>query len=106
MRDVLLTVVVAVLSFTPGLADKGTWIGWEEIQRPFDLLAVALVLAHCLPLLVRRKAPALCLFVVSAAFFAYQFIGYRPTLASVALYIALFSAGVYQARLRRTTVVA
>ncbi len=106
MRDVLLTVLVVVLSFTPGLADKGTWIGWEEVQHPFGLLAVALVLAHCLPLLARSRAPALCLFVVSAAFFLYQFLGYRPTFASAALYIALFSAGVHQARFRRTTAVA
>jgi signal transduction histidine kinase len=105
-RDVLLTAIVTALSFTPGLADKGTWLGWYEAQRPFGPLAAALVLAHCLPLLVRRRAPWLCLLLVSAAFFAYQCLGFRPTFASAALYLALFSAGVHQARFRRTTAVA
>ncbi|NUK10304.1 two-component sensor histidine kinase [Streptomyces lunaelactis] len=72
-------------------------------QRPFDLLAVVLVFGHCLPLMVRRRAPALSLMLVSCMFFAYQSLGYRPTFATIALYIAQFSAGVHQVRHRRAT---
>ncbi|PRY35583.1 signal transduction histidine kinase [Umezawaea tangerina] len=102
----LVTVVVVVLSFTPGVADKGTWLGWPDPQRPFGPLAAALVLAHCLPLLVRNRAPAWCLLLVSTAFFAYQCLGFRPTFATIALYVALFGAGVHQVRARRVTAAA
>ncbi|HEX6340976.1 sensor histidine kinase [Umezawaea sp.] len=105
-RDVLITAAVVAVSFTPGVADKGTWLGWADPQRPFGPLAVALVLAHCLPLLVRHRAPALCLLLVSAAFAAYQCLGFRPTSATIALYVALFGAGVHQLRFRRTTAAA
>lgn len=104
LRDVSLAAVVAVLSFTPGLADKGTSLGSAEPQRAFGLLAAILVLGHCLPLVLRSRAPALCLLLVSAAFFAYQCLGYRPSLASICLYLALFGAGAHQVVGRRVTV--
>jgi signal transduction histidine kinase len=102
-RDVLLALVVAALSFTPGISDKGTSLGWTEPVRAFDLIAVLLVLAQCLPLAVRTRAPGPCLALVSAGFFAYQCFGYGPSLASIALYLALYSAGTHQARHRRAT---
>lgn len=102
-RDALITAAVVVLAFTPGIADKGTWLGWPDPQRPFGPLAMALVLAHALPLLLRHRAPATSLLLVSAAFSAYQCLGFRPTLATIALYVALFGAGVHQVRHRRTT---
>jgi signal transduction histidine kinase len=104
-RDALLTAVVVVVSFTPGLADKGTNLGWTTPQRAFGLLATLLVLGHCLPLVVRTRAPALCLALVSAAFAAYQCLGYRPTAATIALYIALYSAGMHQVGRRQATAV-
>jgi signal transduction histidine kinase len=105
-RDTVLTAVVTLLSFTPGFADKGTSLAWNTSQRSFGLLAALLVLGHCLPLLIRSRAPALCLMLVSAAFCAYQCLGYRPTLATIALYIALYSAGMHQSGRRRTTAAA
>jgi signal transduction histidine kinase len=105
-RDALLTAAVVVVSFIPGVADEGTNLGWTTPQRSFGLLATLLVLGHCLPLLVRTRAPALCLALVSAAFFAYQCLGYRPTAATIALYVALYSAGMHQVRHRRATAVA
>ncbi|MFD9737309.1 histidine kinase [Umezawaea sp. NPDC059074] len=104
-RDVLVALLVAAVSFTPGLADKGTVLGWLTPLRAFDLLAALLVLAHCAPLVVRGRAPALCLLLVSSAFFAYQYLGYRPTAASIALYLALYGAGAHQERFRRATAV-
>ncbi|MCS7478003.1 sensor histidine kinase [Umezawaea endophytica] len=102
-RDLLITAVVVAFSFTPGVSDKGTWLGWADPQRPFGPLAAALVLAHGLPLLIRHRAPASSLLLVSSAFFAYQCLGFRPTFATIALYVALFGAGVHQVRHRRTT---
>ncbi|WP_285689634.1 histidine kinase [Actinoplanes sp. NBRC 103695] len=103
-RDALIAAVVVGLSFTPWVRDKGTAFGFDTPQRPFDLLAAALVLAHALPLVVRTRFPALCLALVSLAFAAYQILGFRPTFASVALYLALFTAGVRQRRGRWVTV--
>jgi signal transduction histidine kinase len=104
-RDALIAAVVTLLSFTPGLADKGTTIGWPTAQRPFDWLAVLLVLAHSLPLALRSRASAWCLALVSSAFFVYQALGYRPTFATAALYVALYSAGMLQTRGRALAVV-
>jgi signal transduction histidine kinase len=103
-RDVLLAAVITVLSFVPGLADKGTALGWPVPHRSLDLLATVLVLGHSLPLALRTRSPVTCLTLVSAAFAAYQCLGYRPTFATCALYIALYSAGSYQLRRRRLTV--
>ncbi|MCA2212067.1 sensor histidine kinase [Jidongwangia harbinensis] len=105
-QDLAIAAVVAVLSFTPGLADKGTAVGWATAQRPFGPVAAGLVLAHALSLVVRSRAPGLCLATASAAFFAYQILGYRPTFATAALYLALYSAGMLQSRLRTVTVLA
>ncbi|GAA0348619.1 histidine kinase [Actinoallomurus spadix] len=97
---------MVALSFIPGVADKGTDLAWPTSQRSFGPLAALLVLGHGLPLLMRTRAPTLCLAIVSAAFFAYQCLGYRPTAATIALYIALYSVGLYQVRRRQRTVVA
>ncbi|MFD4637330.1 sensor histidine kinase [Lentzea sp. NPDC058436] len=105
VRDTALAVAVAVLSFVPGVADKGTALGWQAAQRPFDVLAICLVLAHALPLAVRGRHPELTLAVTSAAFFLYQGLGYRPTFASISLYLALYSAGMLQNRFRAASVV-
>jgi signal transduction histidine kinase len=101
----VLAAVVTVLAFVPGIADKGTALGWPVPQRPFDVLAVVLVFGHSLPLLLRTRAPAVSLLLVSAAFSAYQCLGYRPTFATCALYVALYSVGSHQRVRRRLTVV-
>ncbi len=105
IRDAAIAAGIAVPAFLPWLADKGTALGWPVAQRPFDALAAALVLAHALPLAVRSRAAGLCLAVTSSAFFLYQVLGYRPTFASVGLYIALYSAGTLQARFRALSAV-
>jgi signal transduction histidine kinase len=103
-RDVLGAAVVAGLSFTPWVQDKGTILAWETPHRSFSLVAALLVLGQALPLAVRGRFPVVCLALVSLAFAAYQGLGYRPTFASVALYIALFTAGLNQRRHRWVTV--
>ncbi|MEV7046058.1 histidine kinase [Amycolatopsis sp. NPDC051061] len=102
-KDCGLAAVITLLSFVPGLADKGTALGWPAEQRPFDLLAAGLVLAQALPLAVRSRAPGWCLVLTSSAFFLYQDWGYRPTFASVGLYLALYGAGMLQAGFRASS---
>jgi signal transduction histidine kinase len=102
-KDPTIAVIVTVLSFTPGFADKGTIVGWPAAQRPFDVLAASLVVAQAFALVLRSRMPAVCLTLVSAAFFAYQVLGYRPTFATVALYLSLYSAGMLQHRRRTVT---
>ncbi|MFD5831081.1 sensor histidine kinase [Lentzea sp. NPDC060358] len=105
VRDTALAVVVAALSFVPGVADKGTALGWPAPQRPSDVLAVVLVLAQALPLAVRSRTPGLALALTSASFLLYQALGYGPTFASIGLYVALYSAGMLQSRHRVAAVV-
>ena len=92
-RDAALAAGFSVLAFVPGLAEQGTAMGWETPQRSFGVLAALLALGHSLPLAIRHRAPALCLSLVSVSFFVYQCLGYRPTVASFALYLALYTAG-------------
>jgi signal transduction histidine kinase len=101
---VLIAAGVVALSFTPWVRQLGTILGWDTPQRPFDLLAAGLVVAHGAPLAIRGRYPVACLALVSAAFAAYQSLGYPPTFASLALYLALFGAGARQRRHRWVTV--
>ncbi|WP_329213107.1 histidine kinase [Streptomyces sp. NBC_01485] len=100
-RDAALAVGFTVLAFTPGLAEQGTALGWVTPQRSFDVPAALLVLGHSLPLAIRHRAPALCLTLISVSFFAYQCLGYRATVASLGLYLALYTAGMLVVRHRR-----
>ena len=99
-RDAALAAGFTVLAFTPGVAGQGTGVGWETPQRSFDVLAALLVLGHSLPLAIRHRAPALCLSLISVSFLVYQCLGYRPTVASFALYLALYTAGMLVVRHR------
>jgi signal transduction histidine kinase len=105
-RDVLTAAVVIGLSFTPWVEDKGTILAWETPHRSFSLVAALLVVGQGLPLALRGRYPGIGLALISLAFAAYQFLGYRPTFASIALYLALFTAGLNQKRHRRLTVAA
>ena len=94
------------LSFTPWVQDKGTALAWETPHRSFSLVAALLVIAQGLPLVVRGRFPVACLALISPAFALYQFLGYRPTFASIGLYLALFTVGLNQRRHRWVTVAA
>jgi len=101
-RDASLAVALAALGFVPTLSAIGVELG-DLPERPTDALGVMLVLAQGLPLALRRRGPGTCLAVVGAAFTADQVLSYPPTFASVALYVALYTAGAYQVRFRRST---
>ncbi|MEV6345426.1 histidine kinase [Actinoplanes sp. NPDC051851] len=99
VRDGLLAVVLAAISFLPALQHHGTQLG-DLPPRPVDAFAVVASLAMSLPLVVRRRWPAWCLTVVAAGF-ALQELGGHSSFASVGLLVAIFSAGAHQPSSRR-----
>jgi signal transduction histidine kinase len=100
-RDGSFAVLVAVLAFTPGVAQQGIILG-GNFRRDLDLLGLAILFAQCLPLVMRRVRPSLCLGVIAAAFCAHEILGYPVTFASEGIILALYSIGAYQERHRRT----
>ncbi|MDX8049825.1 histidine kinase [Lentzea sp. BCCO 10_0798] len=104
VQDAPLALLLVLASLVPALHDKGTQLGGLP-NRPFDALAIAVIALECLPLVVRRKWPLVCLAVVSVAFAVDQLRGYH-TVAGTALSIALISAGLHLSHHRRGTVIA
>ncbi|MGW6930473.1 histidine kinase [Lentzea sp. NPDC054927] len=96
-KDVALAAGFLLLSFVPGMSAVAAGIG-DLPPRPNDVLAIVLVVLHCVPLAVRTSRPALCLAVVGVSFGVYQAFAYPPTFASLALYLALYSAGAHGRR--------
>ncbi|MDR6321088.1 sensor histidine kinase [Actinoplanes couchii] len=104
IRDAAGAVSLIVAAFVPGVAELGLEIG-ELHLRPDDAVSLALLLVQAGGLTLRRRWPAICLALVGSAFVAHQVIGYPPTVAGMALLVALYSAGAHQDRFRRTTAV-
>jgi signal transduction histidine kinase len=102
-KDSLLAAVLLALAFVPQFAAVAAMIG-DLPRRPLDALGVILILAQCLPLAIRTRWPAACLAVVGCGFALHQVLAYPATFGSIGLYVALYSAGAHQQRLR--TVVA
>nr|WP_240897001.1 sensor histidine kinase [Kineococcus vitellinus] len=100
VRDLPLALVLVVGSLLPSSQGHGTQVG-DLPARPFDALAVVVVLLQSLPLLGRRRWPLACLSVVSLGFCVDQLRAYH-SLAGTAVAVALFSAGAHQERYRRT----
>ncbi|MFJ5985896.1 sensor histidine kinase [Lentzea sp. NPDC092896] len=104
VQDAPLALLLVLGSVVPALHDKGTQLGGLP-NRPFDALAIAVIALECLPLVVRRKWPVVCLALVSIAFAVDQLVGYH-TVGGTALPIALISAGLHLSHHRRTAVIA
>ncbi|MFI8456392.1 sensor histidine kinase [Kitasatospora sp. NPDC085464] len=100
VEDAVLALVLTGLAFVPTLSKIGAQIG-DLPGRRADALAVVLASAQTLPLVLRRRSPALCLAVVGAAFAVDQALGYPTTFGSLGLYVALYSAGAGRTRFRR-----
>ncbi|WP_185931004.1 MULTISPECIES: sensor histidine kinase [unclassified Streptomyces] len=98
-KDGVLALTLTLLAAVPTLSNLGAQIG-DLPERPANLLSVGLILAQTLPLAVRRRWPAGCLVVVAGAFAVYQAWSFPTTFASVGLYLALYSAGAHQIRVR------
>ncbi len=103
VRDVPLALVPALASLVPALHDRGTQLG-DLPTRPLDALAVAVIALECLPLVVRRRWPLVCVALVSIGFAADQLLGYHAV-AGTALPIALLSTGLHLDHHRRTAAV-
>lgn len=99
LQDVVLGVLFTVAAVVPGLRSGGVLLA-NLPPRSLDALAVLLVIAQGLPLALRRRAPALCLAVISIAFAVYQARGYTSLFTGLGLFIALYSAGAHQGRRR------
>lgn len=104
-EDGVLAAVLAVLAFAPVLSKVGAQLG-DLPDRPADALSVVLALTQTLPLAARRRFAAAVLAVIGAAFAVDQARGYPTTFASLGLYLALYSAGAHQERLRCTVAAA
>ncbi|WP_233160013.1 sensor histidine kinase [Pseudonocardia sp. MH-G8] len=99
VQDGLLAAALTAAAFVPTLSVIGVEIGDLPV-RPFDAVAVVLVLAQCVPIVVRRRLPAACLAAVGAGFVAHEVLGYPTSFAGIGLYLALYSAGAHQDRWR------
>ncbi|MCX7522688.1 histidine kinase [Microbacterium sp. STN6] len=98
VEDAAVALVVTVLALVPlgvpalelgGL--KGHASGWA---------VVALSLAQTVPLLLRRRAPAVALVIIGAGFAAAQLLGADTGLAGLGVLVALYSCGRHQRRMR------
>lgn len=103
VRDSPFALLLAVASLLPAFYGKGTQVG-DLPGRPFDTLAIVTIAVECLPLVVRRRWPTICLALVSLGFALDQLRAYH-TFAGTALPIALVTAGAYLERHRRVTMV-
>ncbi len=99
-RDAVLALALAAAAALPGLGENGVRLG-DLGLRPSGGPALLLAAVQVLPLLVRRRHPALCLALVAGGFAAYQLLGYPTTFAGVGLLVALYSAGAHLHRGRR-----
>ncbi|MCP2322315.1 signal transduction histidine kinase [Hamadaea flava] len=103
VRDLPLALVFVVASVIPALHSNGTQLG-DLPDRPFDAMAVGVIALESLPLVVRRRWPAVSLALVSLGFALDQLLGFH-TVAGTALPIALLSTSVHLRRHRRGAVV-
>jgi signal transduction histidine kinase len=104
VRDLPLALLLLATSFVPALHNLGSQLGGMP-PRPFDAWTLVAAALQGLSLTVRRRAPALCLALVSLGFALDQLRGYH-LVAGSALPIALLSAGSHLERHRRPTVLA
>ncbi|NUT50056.1 MAG: two-component sensor histidine kinase [Saccharothrix sp.] len=103
VRDAPLALALALMSFLPALHNRGTQLG-DLPTRPMDAFALVVIALECLPLVVRRRWPLVCLALVCAGFAADQILGYHAV-AGTALPIALLSTGLHLDRHRVATAV-
>ncbi|BBH70621.1 two-component sensor histidine kinase [Actinoplanes sp. OR16] len=104
-RDGVLAGLLGVAAFVPGVAELGLAVG-ELPARDAGVPGLMLLLVQAGALVLRRIRPALCLAIAGGAFIAYQLLGYPPTVAGLALLVALYSAGAHLRRRRRETAIA
>ncbi|MFE6483058.1 sensor histidine kinase [Streptomyces sp. NPDC057757] len=100
VKDREFALVFTVLSFTSPLSRIGPQFGDLPVHGT-SVASVLLTFGQTLPLAVRTRWPAACLAVVGTSFAVHQCLGCPATFGSLGLYIALYSVGAHQERLRR-----
>ncbi|MDQ1034003.1 signal transduction histidine kinase [Streptomyces sp. V3I8] len=100
-RDAVVTVLLAPVVFAPVTAPLGAQFG-DLAERPSGLPGALVTAALWLPLVMRRRLPAVCLALVAGAFAVHELVGYPQTCASMGLYVALYSVGAHSRRTDRT----
>jgi signal transduction histidine kinase len=99
-RDREFALVFTVLSFAAPLSRIGAQLGALPVHGA-SVVSVLLTLGQTLPLAVRTRWPAACLAVAWTSFAVHESLGCPPTFGSLGPYIALYSVGAHQERLRR-----
>ncbi|MFF3062344.1 sensor histidine kinase [Streptomyces sp. NPDC057909] len=99
-RDREFALVFTVLSFAEPLSRVGARFG-DLPTHGASVASVLLTLGQTLPLAVRTRWPAVCLAVAGTSFAVHECLGYPAAFGSLGLYIALYSVGAHQERLRR-----
>ena len=89
------------VAFAPPLTASGVALG-ELAQHRLGIPGSVLAVAQALPLVVRRRWPAMSLAVVAVGFAVFQLAGYVSSLASIGLFIALYSVGAHASQHRRS----
>jgi signal transduction histidine kinase len=95
VADGLLAAGLTLLALPGAL---GTSVVYRQLGmdfRPPNALAVAIMLVQTLPLAWRRRAPLLVLATVAAADFVNLLAGFRPTLAELGIYVALYTVAAH-----------
>ncbi|WP_328719986.1 histidine kinase [Streptomyces sp. NBC_00247] len=105
LRDREFAVVFTLLSFAAPLSGIGARFG-DLPTHEASVASVLLTLGQTLPLAVRTRRPAFCLAVTAGSFAVHESLGGPPTFGSMGLYIALYSTGAHQDRLRRSVALA
>ncbi|MFG1924119.1 sensor histidine kinase [Cryptosporangium sp. NPDC048952] len=100
-RDAVLAVGLLVVAYTPTASGLGMDLAEFSSHRPADAFATLLVIAQCVPLVLRRAAPIVCAALAFTATGIHQYLTYPRTAASLGVAIALYSLGAYQLRHRR-----
>ncbi|MFJ2259310.1 sensor histidine kinase [Streptomyces sp. NPDC087844] len=93
-RDAVFTVLLAPPVFAQVTAPLGAQFG-DLPERSPGLPGLLVTAALWLPLVLRRRWPAVCLALVAGAFAVHELVGYPQTCASLGLYIALYSLGAH-----------
>jgi signal transduction histidine kinase len=99
VRDLPVALAMIVVALVPPFNGHGTQVG-ELPDRAFDGWALGVIALECLPLIVRRRFPAISVALVSAGFALDQILRYH-TVSGTALAIALVSAAAHLGRHRR-----
>ncbi|GAA0260400.1 sensor histidine kinase [Cryptosporangium japonicum] len=105
-RDAVLAAGLLLVAYLPTASGLGMDLAEFSAHRPADVFATLLIVAMCLPLVLRRVAPILCAAPAFLATAIHQSLTYPRTAASLAVPIALYSLGAYQLRHRRVLAVA